>query len=76
MVDIFQSELVPEQILLTEEEKEKVLSVLNVSLRELPKIKENDPVVKLLKAKKNDVIKIIRNSPTAGKSIYYRVVVK
>ena len=47
----------------------------NLSLNDLPKILSTDPAIEKLNAKESDVIKIIRDSPTAGKSIYYRVVI-
>lgn len=72
----FINELVPKHEILSEEEKQKLLERLNISLKQLPKILVSDPCVKALGAKPGDVIKITRNSPTAGKYYYYRVVVE
>jgi DNA-directed RNA polymerase subunit H len=52
------------------------LEEYNVSLKDLPKIKLNDPAVKQLNANEGDVIEINRKSATAGEYNYYRVVVK
>ncbi len=73
--NIEEHELVPKHIKLTEEEKNKLLNELNISLRQLPMILASDPMAKKLDAKPGDIIKIIRKSPTAKESIYYRVVV-
>jgi DNA-directed RNA polymerase subunit H (RpoH/RPB5) len=43
-------------------------------LQQLPRIREDDPVVVALKAKKEDVIRIKRKSPVGGEYNYYRVV--
>lgn len=75
-INILKSELVPEHIILQEEEKQKLLEQYNITVKQLPKIFSSDPVVKTLKAKIGDVLKIIRKSVTAGTSVYYRVVVK
>ena len=75
-VDIFQSHLVPKHELLSEDKKAAVLKKLNISVKQLPRIKKNDPAIKHMKAKKTDVIKVTRNSPTAGQEIYYRVVIE
>ena len=40
-----------------------------------PKIMSNDPVVKRIEAVPGDVIRITRASQTAGKSMFYRVVI-
>jgi DNA-directed RNA polymerase subunit H len=40
----------------------------------MPAISPKDPAVKELNVKMGDVIKITRNSPTQGKSEFYRVV--
>jgi hypothetical protein len=43
---------------------------------QLPKIYHDDPAVKEIGAKINDVIRIVRNSQTAGRAEAYRQVVK
>ena len=74
--DILKHELVPEHVILEEKEKKELLEKLKITAINLPKILSNDPVVKTIGAKEGDILKIIRKSPTAGTSIYYRVVVK
>lgn len=73
--DIQQHTLVPKHIRLNKKEAEKLLRTYNISIKQLPKISSKDPVVKALNAKPDEIIKIIRKSPTAGESIFYRVVV-
>lgn len=75
-VNILKHELVPEHVILSEEEKRELLEKYNISEKQLPKILAKDPAVKAIGAKPGDVIKIIRKSPVAGKSVYYRIVVK
>ncbi len=75
-IDISKSELVPKHTILGEKEKNELLKRYGITLKELPRILESDPMAKLLDAKPGDVIKIERESPVAGKSVYYRVVVK
>lgn len=74
--NILEHELVPKHIVLNEKEKEEVLKKYRVTLKQLPRILSSDPVVKAIGAKPGDIIKIIRKSPVAGESVYYRVVVK
>lgn len=74
-IDIFASALVPKHEILSGEEKAKLLEELNVHLKQLPKIKKDDPAVLALNAQKGDIIKISRNSSTAGEYFYYRIVV-
>jgi len=76
-VDIFQSELVPKHVLLTDKEREEFIKELGIELRQLPRIKRNDPSILKYKAKKGDVVKIVRKSSTSGDYInYYRVIVE
>jgi len=75
-IDISKNELVPKHFVLSEKEKEELLKKYGITLKELPRILSSDPMVKKLGAKPGDVIKIERKSPTAGKTIYYRVVIR
>ncbi|NYT02110.1 MAG: DNA-directed RNA polymerase subunit H [Methanosarcinales archaeon] len=68
-------ELVPSHVILSPEEVDVVLKEYGVEARQLPKIHINDPVAKEIEAKVGDVIKIIRLSPTAKKSVFYRLVI-
>lgn len=74
-IDVLKNMLVPEHIILNEDEAARVLEKYSIPIESLPKILITDPAVKLLNAKEYDVIKIIRDSRTTGKSIYYRYVV-
>ncbi len=66
--------LVPKHELLTEEQEKKELEILDIKKNELPKIHAKDPAIKEIKAKRGSVIKVIRNSPTLGINITYRIV--
>ncbi len=67
--------LVPEHVLIRKEKVEELMKELGIDKSSLPKISRLDPAIKPLKADKGDVIKIIRDSLTAGQSTYYRRVV-
>jgi len=67
--------LVPKHIILDKKEAKKLLKKLNISPFQLPWIRESDPVCKKIGAKRGDIIKIIRQSPTAKVAIAYRFVV-
>jgi len=67
--------LVPKHEVLSKEEAEELLKVLGIKKEQLPKIKSNDPIVKEIGAKPGDIVKITRESLTAGKSIFYRLVI-
>ncbi len=67
--------LVPKHTKLSEKEKEELFKKYNITIRELPKILISDPAIRHLNPKENDVIKIERNSITAGKSVFYRGVI-
>ena len=75
-VDITKHELVPKHTLLNDREKEELLKRYGIVLRQLPRMLVTDPLAKLLNCKVGDVVKIIRQSETAGETEYYRVVVK
>ena len=66
--------LIPKHTKLNKEETEEVLKKYNISKKQLPKILKTDPAISTLDVEKRDVIKIDRNSPTCGTSVFYRVV--
>jgi DNA-directed RNA polymerase subunit H len=74
--DIFEHNLVPKHEILTPEEKEQILAEYRVQPYQLPQIKASDPAVKAVGAQPGDILRIIRDSPTAGKHIAYRYVVE
>lgn len=73
---LFDHELVPRHVLLSEEESMEVLKTYNIDKKMLPKIKMSDPAVKEIGAKPGDIIKIIRESETAGQSEFFRLVIE
>lgn len=75
-IDITKSEFVPKHIIMNEDEKLQLLNEFKITIRQLPRISVNDPVIKQIGGKIGDVIKIVRNSPVAGESVYYRVVIR
>lgn len=72
--DISKHTLVPKHTKLSEKEKEIVLKKYNISVTQLPRILKTDSAIKDLKLKLGDVVKIVRQSPTAGEIIFYRSV--
>lgn len=68
-------ELVPKHIKLNETEKKKLFEAYGISVKELPKIFKDDPALAELDVKVGDVVKIVRKSPTAGETVYYRGVI-
>lgn len=74
-INVLKHELVPEQRILPDGEREKLLEKLDITARQLPKILSADPVVKEMDAKIGDVLEITRKSLSAGVAVYYRLVV-
>lgn len=66
--------MVPKHSIVKEVNVPTLLEKLNATKEKLPVIKKKDPAIKSLKPKKGDVIRIERDSKTAGKTVYYRVV--
>jgi DNA-directed RNA polymerase subunit H len=79
--NVLEHELVPEHYLVPEEEEEDILSQLGVKKENIPKIRKSDAVLRVLERKYGHIkvgslIKIVRKSPTAGRVVVYRVVVR
>lgn len=74
MVDVSRHKLVPEHVVLDEEEVEALLAEYSIERTDLPKLKKRDPAIPD-DAAVGDVIKIIRDSRTTDRAIVYRLVV-
>jgi len=74
-LEILKHKLVPTHIIISEEEKKKLLEKLKTTPDQLPKILTTDPAVISIGAKPGQIVKIIRKSPTAGEAVAYRIVV-
>ena len=73
---ILDHELVPKHEIMGEGDVEELLNTYKIRKEQLPKIKSSDPVVKEIKAEVGDVVRVLRKSRTAGKSISYRLVIE
>jgi DNA-directed RNA polymerase subunit H len=75
-MDILKHNLVPKHEVMSDSEIKKTFKDLEYDTKHLPKIKLSDPVVKNIDAKIGDILKITRDSQTAGTFITYRIVEK
>ncbi|MFB0504748.1 MAG: DNA-directed RNA polymerase subunit H [Candidatus Bathyarchaeia archaeon] len=73
--NIFNHLLVPVHQILTREEREELLQKYKVKPYQLPQIRASDPIVKAIGARPGDILRIIRDSATAGEYHSYRYVV-
>ena len=73
-IDIQDHMLVPKHEIMTEEEISEEFSDVDYDYKNLPKIKSTDPVVKAIGANEGNVLRITRESQTAGVFITYRIV--
>jgi DNA-directed RNA polymerase subunit H len=74
--NLFEHAMVPKHEILSDKEKEELLQKFKVHPYQLPYIRFSDPGVKAIGARPGEVVKITRNSPTAGKYYAYRFVVE
>jgi DNA-directed RNA polymerase subunit H len=67
--------LVPKHSKLSEKDKKTLLEKYHVNPKDLPKILVKDPAIANLGLKSGDIVKVERDSPTAGKSVFYRLAI-
>lgn len=67
--------LVPEHVLIKKEKVAELMAELGIKKDSLPRIYKDDAAIKHLNPEKGDVVKIIRDSVTAGQTVYYRRVI-
>ncbi len=68
-------QLIPKHEIMSEDELKSVLKKYSIDKEKLPKIKIVDPVIQEIGAQTGDVVRISRNSQTAGEAFYYRLVI-
>lgn len=67
--------LIPKHKKLSDKDAKKVLEKYNITVKELPSILKTDNVLKNMDVDEGDVIMIERDSPTVGKTVFYRGVI-
>lgn len=67
--------LVPQHTKLNAKEKKDLLELYHVDIQSLPRILKGDLSIAHLNPQEGDVIKILRQSPTAGTAVFYRGVI-
>jgi len=70
--EVVKHELVPKQTKLSEKETKELFEKYAIELQNLPKIYKSDPAIQDIDVKEGDIVKIMRKSPTAGETIFYR----
>lgn len=74
--DVTEHEMVPDHIVLDEEEVEELTDRYDIKKTDLPKIERLDEAVKQIDAEPGDVVKVVRESWTTDEAIAYRLVVE
>ncbi len=79
--NVMEHQLVPSHYLLTEEEAKEIFKKYRITMDQLPKILKSDPAIGILERIEGEipvgrVVKIVRQSITAGETVNYRLVIE
>ena len=74
--NVFQHELVPRHVIVGKKDADEVLRKYHVKPHQFPYIRVSDPACQAIGGKPGDLVKIYRNSSTAGETIAYRYVIE
>jgi DNA-directed RNA polymerase subunit H len=74
--NVMENYLVPRHSIMSDDKVAELIEKYGIVKTQLPKILMADPSAKSIGAKPGEVIMIERESPTAGLSVYYRLVVE
>ena len=75
-IDVFKHQLVPKHEVLPKREAEELLERLHIKPHQLPYLRADDPAARQIGAKPWDIVRITRESPTAGEVVVYRYVIE
>lgn len=74
LFNVLEHEMQPKFRILSEEEKQKIMKQYNIIKdKEFPDISRFDPVSQAIGVRPGEVMEITRSSPTAVKSVYFRI---
>ena len=68
--------MVPDHQVMSEDEVKALLALYSITFEQLPKVYHDDAAVKQINGKVGDVVRITRQSQTAGIAEAYRLVVR
>jgi len=76
VIDVFKHQLVPKHEVVPRREAEELLERLHIKAHQLPYLRADDPSAKQIGAKPWDVVRVTRQSATAGEVVVYRYVIE
>ena len=74
-IDVSKHVLVSKHTKLNEKERKELFEKYAIDMRDLPRMLVTDPAIIELDIKEGDIVKIMRQSGTAGSCVFYRRVV-
>ena len=75
-INVLDHVMVPDHQVMSEDEVKTLLALYSITFEQLPKVYHDDAAVKQINGKVGDVVRITRQSQTAGIAEAYRLVVR